>query len=185
MPNHSEGPGIWLSVWRFLLTHCLYVRAAKVLARLRGCTGSPEPSLLAQAISTKFAWRGPIMINRILHLCSCFIEFNKLVWEIIRWSENYRILFSHFVWYIQRYLSKNISSFIFENYKHLYTQAAGKQTRLELWLHRPLLLFVPRCSLKTSSSNSRYIKQLKPCKWLKSILSTQIVSDICNANVLL
>ena len=33
MPSHSEGPGIWLSVWRFLLTHCLYERAAKVLAR--------------------------------------------------------------------------------------------------------------------------------------------------------
>ena len=36
MPSHSEGPGIWLSVWRFLLTHCLYERAAEVLARLRG-----------------------------------------------------------------------------------------------------------------------------------------------------
>ena len=46
MPSHSEGPGIWLSVWRFLLIHCLYERAAKVLARLRGCSGSPEPSLL-------------------------------------------------------------------------------------------------------------------------------------------
>ena len=30
-------------------------RAAEVLARLRGWAGSPEPSLLAQAISTKFA----------------------------------------------------------------------------------------------------------------------------------
>ena len=47
MPSYSEGPGIWLSVWRFLLTHCLYERAAEVLARLRGCAGSPEPSLLA------------------------------------------------------------------------------------------------------------------------------------------
>ena len=47
MPSHSEGPGIWLSVWRFLLIHCLYERAAEVLARLRGCAGSPEPSLLA------------------------------------------------------------------------------------------------------------------------------------------
>ena len=62
MPSHSEGPGIWLSVWRCLLTHCLYERAAKVLARLRGCAGSPEPSRLAQAISTKFAWRGPYEI---------------------------------------------------------------------------------------------------------------------------
>ena len=59
MPSHSEGLGIWVSVWRFLLTHCLYERAAKVLARLRGCAGSPEPSLLAYVISTKFAWRGP------------------------------------------------------------------------------------------------------------------------------
>ena len=47
MPSHSEGQGIWFSVWRFLLIHCLYERAAKVLARLRGCAGSPEPSLLA------------------------------------------------------------------------------------------------------------------------------------------
>ena len=47
MPSHSAGPGIWLSVSRFLLIHCLYERAAKVLARLRGCAGSPEPSLLA------------------------------------------------------------------------------------------------------------------------------------------
>ena len=47
MPSHSEGPGIWLSVWMFLLTHCLYERAAEVLARLCGCAGSPEPSLLA------------------------------------------------------------------------------------------------------------------------------------------
>ena len=46
MPSHSEGLGNWLSVWRFLLTHCMYKRAAKVLARLRGCAGSPEPSLL-------------------------------------------------------------------------------------------------------------------------------------------
>ena len=43
----SEGPGIWFSALRFLLTHCLYERAAEVLARLRGCSGSPESSLLA------------------------------------------------------------------------------------------------------------------------------------------
>ena len=72
MPSHSEGPGIWLSVWRFLLAHCLYERAAKVLARLCGCAGSPEPSLLAYVISTKFAWRGP---NR---------DKSELVFQFIR-----------------------------------------------------------------------------------------------------
>ena len=36
MSSHSEGPGIWFfTVWRFLLIHCLYERAAKVLASLR------------------------------------------------------------------------------------------------------------------------------------------------------
>ena len=46
-PAIQKGPGIRLSVWRFRLTHCLYERAAEVLARLRGCAGSPEHSLLA------------------------------------------------------------------------------------------------------------------------------------------
>ena len=30
-----------------------------LIACKSGCAGSPEPSLLANAISTKFAWRGP------------------------------------------------------------------------------------------------------------------------------
>ena len=77
MPSHSEGPGIWLSVWRFLFTHCLYERAAKLLARLRGCAGSPEPSLLAYAISTKFACTVQMHITqfgwltRKLFVCLC------------------------------------------------------------------------------------------------------------------
>ena len=29
MPSHSEGPGIWFSVWRFLFIHCLYERASE------------------------------------------------------------------------------------------------------------------------------------------------------------
>ena len=30
MPSHSEGPGIWFSVWRFLLTYCLYERMRRL-----------------------------------------------------------------------------------------------------------------------------------------------------------
>ena len=81
MPSHSEGPGIWLSVWRFLLTHCLYERAAKVLARLRGCAGSPEPSLLAQAISTKFAWRGPYAFGRSFVYFGGKVLITPQAWE--------------------------------------------------------------------------------------------------------
>ena len=87
MPSHPAGPGIWLSVWRFLLTHYLYERAAEVLARLRGCAGSPEPSLLACAISTKFAWRGPFLIqgvSGVLFLC-CFFFRNSCIQTMVRW----------------------------------------------------------------------------------------------------
>ena len=84
MPSHSEGPGIWLSVWRFLLTHCLYERTTEVLARLCGCACSPEPSLLAQTISNKFAWRGPsvnqlqnfVILSRLDFLC-CFFHLRS------------------------------------------------------------------------------------------------------------
>ena len=63
------------------MTHCLYERAAKVLARLRGCAGSPEPSLLAKAISTKFAWRGPFDIVRsfTVHGISVFFFFFSIM----------------------------------------------------------------------------------------------------------
>ena len=94
MPRHSEGPGIWLSIWRFLLSHCLYERAAEVLPRLRGCAGSHEPSLLAQAISTKFAWRGPnvhvvtsnatTIMNQFIHLFSLMYVFpDCLTWHTL------------------------------------------------------------------------------------------------------
>ena len=36
--------------------------ACPAIQRGQGCTGSPEPSLLAWAISTKFAWRGPNVV---------------------------------------------------------------------------------------------------------------------------
>ena len=72
-----RGARIWLSVWRFLLTQCLYERAAEVLARLRGCAGSPEPSLLAYAISTKFAWRG--LIYAVGFSCTSSVLFLPLI----------------------------------------------------------------------------------------------------------
>ena len=40
----------------FIYVPTLYVRAAKALTRLRICTVSSEPSLLANAISTKFSY---------------------------------------------------------------------------------------------------------------------------------
>ena len=77
MPSHSEGPGIWLSVWRFLLTHCLYEQAAEVLARLHGCSGLPEPSLLAWAISNNLFDAAHMMLL-MRYLSQCMTKHMKL-----------------------------------------------------------------------------------------------------------
>ena len=42
----------------FVYVHSSCVRTAKALARLRGCAGSPESSLVAYAISTIISWAG-------------------------------------------------------------------------------------------------------------------------------
>ena len=46
------------------------VRTAKALARLRGCTGSPEPSLFAYARSTIISWAGS-------NICSFGAPYSK------------------------------------------------------------------------------------------------------------
>ena len=52
MRSHRVGLDFWLLVGPFVYFHTLCVRTAKALARLRACAGSPEPSLVAYAIST-------------------------------------------------------------------------------------------------------------------------------------
>ena len=42
------------------LIHTLCERTAKALMRLRGCAGSPEPSLVAYVINTKISWAGSL-----------------------------------------------------------------------------------------------------------------------------
>ena len=55
---------VWLDVWflvgPFFYFHTLCVRTAKALARLRGCTGLPEPSLVAYVITTIITWAGSL-----------------------------------------------------------------------------------------------------------------------------
>ena len=52
------GLHVWILVRHFVYFHTLGVRIAKALARRRGCTVSPEPSLVACAISTIISWAG-------------------------------------------------------------------------------------------------------------------------------
>ena len=58
MCSHPVGLDIWFLVGPFVYYDTSCVRAAKALARLRGCAGLPEPSLVAYVISTIISWAG-------------------------------------------------------------------------------------------------------------------------------
>ena len=58
MRSDPVGLDVWFLVRPFLDSHTLCVRTAKALARLRGCAGSPEPSLVAYLISTIISLAG-------------------------------------------------------------------------------------------------------------------------------
>ena len=55
---HLVGPQDYILACVLIHTHTLRMRVAKALASLRGCTDSPGPWLLADAISTKIACAG-------------------------------------------------------------------------------------------------------------------------------
>ena len=57
MRSHPVLLDVWFLVGPFVYFHTSYVRTAKALVRLRGCAGSPEPSLVASyVINTIISW---------------------------------------------------------------------------------------------------------------------------------
>ena len=58
MRSHPMGLDVWFLVGHFVYFQTSCVRTAKALASLRGCAGSPEPSLVAYVISTIISWAG-------------------------------------------------------------------------------------------------------------------------------
>ena len=58
MRSHPEGLDVRFSFGPFVYFHTSCVLTVKALARLRGCAGSPEPSLVAYVISTNISWAG-------------------------------------------------------------------------------------------------------------------------------
>ena len=58
MHSHPVGLDVSVLVGHFVYFHTSCVRTAMALARLRGCAGSPEPSLVAYVISTIISWAG-------------------------------------------------------------------------------------------------------------------------------
>ena len=67
---HSHPVGLDVSFWvgPFVYFQTLCVKTAKALARLRGCAGSPEPSLVAYVISAIISWAGSF-ITHLDFLC--------------------------------------------------------------------------------------------------------------------
>ena len=59
--SHPVGLDVWFLVGPFVYFHTSCVWTAKAPARLRGCAGSPEPSLVAYVIST--SWAGSFRDN--------------------------------------------------------------------------------------------------------------------------
>ena len=68
MRSHPVGLDVCFFVGPFVYCHTSCVRTAMALARLRGCAGSPEPSLVAYAISTIISRAGSNIRQRFLYL---------------------------------------------------------------------------------------------------------------------
>ena len=58
MRSHPVGLDVWFLVGPFVYFHTSCVWTAKALARLCGCAGSSEPSLVAYVISIIISWAG-------------------------------------------------------------------------------------------------------------------------------
>ena len=56
--SHPLGLDVWSLVRPFVYFHTSCVQTTKALARLRGCAGSPEPSLVTFVISAMISWAG-------------------------------------------------------------------------------------------------------------------------------
>ena len=75
MHSHLVGLDVWCLVRPFIYFHTSCVQTAKALARLHGCAGSPEPSLVTYDISTIISWAGlfdqllPSFYAAVTHLC--------------------------------------------------------------------------------------------------------------------
>ena len=62
MRSRPVGLDVWFLVGPFVYFNTSWLRTAKALARLRGCAGLPEPSLVAYVTSTIISWVDPIII---------------------------------------------------------------------------------------------------------------------------
>ena len=86
MCSHPVGLDVWFLIGPFVYPHTSWVGTATALARLRGCAGSPEPSLIAYVIRTVISWAGS---NSIFGLsfwsCLSCLTSLKEIYHSQRW----------------------------------------------------------------------------------------------------
>ena len=82
--THLVGLDVWFLVGPFVYLHTSYARTAKALGRLRGCAGSPEPSLVAYMISTIISWAGWNNVSPSFIMPQC--QMSKHVYSLIHSS---------------------------------------------------------------------------------------------------
>ena len=81
MRSHPVELDVWFLVGPFVYFHTTCEQTAKALARLRGCAGSPEPSLVAYVISTIISWAGSYVVYDNESTCinnCCYTHWQKL-----------------------------------------------------------------------------------------------------------
>ena len=96
MRSHPVGLVVWFLVGSFVYHHTSCVWTAKVLARLCGCAGSSEPSLVAYVISTIISWAGSNDVETlsfsIQKLFLLRFRMNCLKIEAKKWTGKYLII---------------------------------------------------------------------------------------------
>ena len=142
MCNHPVGLDIWLLVGPFVYFHTLCVQTAKALARLRGCAGSPEPSLVACVISTIISWAGWIKdwVNISFFFQSSYSNLDFWNFQFYSFlfiaSAYFAIIISAGYWLIMC-IHKLILKYVIKMPVHVYSIKAFKKCLKirVLWLH--------------------------------------------------
>ena len=108
--SHPVGLDVWILVGPFIYFHTSWVQTAKALARLRGCAGSPEPSLVAKVISTIISWAGSFVLYLVINVCptTIFIKSSTSTFDIAPGSS--AGCFRWFLWYNSYITSSTVAS---------------------------------------------------------------------------
>ena len=86
MRSYPVGLDVWFLVGPFVYFHTSCLRTANALARLRGCAGSPEHSLVAYVISTIISWASIWLIHPS-HIYRIIVHTFAIVGQVYRESE--------------------------------------------------------------------------------------------------